>query len=92
MVAMIKKLFVAVSMAAPVIIHVIVMSVMLVLVLVNIKYGIEADLMSTDYFYLVRSVYDMVYSIYVCSIISFVVVYVFYLVLSKWKKNRKKVV
>ena len=89
---MIKKLFVAVSMAAPVIIHVIVMSVMLVLVLVNIKYGIEADLMSTDYFYLVRSVYDMVYSIYVCSIISFVVVYVFYLVLSKWKKNRKKVV
>lgn len=90
--AMIKKLFVAVSMAAPVIIHVIVMSVMLVLVLVNIKYGIEADLMSTDYFYLVRPVYDMVYSIYICSIISFVVVYVFYLVLSKWNKNRKKVV
>lgn len=90
--AMIKKLFVAVSMAVPVIIHVIVMSVMLVLVLVNIKYGIEADLMSTDYFYLVRPVYDMVYSIYICSIISFVVVYVFYLVLSKWNKNRKKVV
>lgn len=89
---MIKKLFVAVSMAVPVIIHVIVMSVMLVLVLVNIKYGIEADLMSTDYFYLVRPVYDMVYSIYICSIISFVVVYVFYLVLSKWNKNRKKVV
>lgn len=88
---MIKKTLSILGMATPIIIHTVVMSVILVLVLLNIKYGIEADLMSTNYFYLVDSIYGMVHLLYFGSLISFVVLYLSFCFISKWIKNRKQI-
>ena len=81
---MIKKLFSILGLAAPIIIHIVVMSVILVLVLLNIKYGVEAELMSTNYFYLVDSIYGIVHLLYFGSIISFIVLYLSFCFISKW--------
>lgn len=86
---MFKKLFSTIGVATPIVMNFIVMSVVLVLVLLNIKYGIESELMSTSYFYLVDSVYDMVYLLYFSSVISFVILYLSYVFLSKWIKNAR---
>ena len=86
---MIKKLFSILGLAAPIIIHIVVMSVILVLVLLNIKYGVEAELMSTNYFYLVDSIYGIVHLLYFGSIISFIVLYLSFI--SKWIGNRKQI-
>jgi hypothetical protein len=88
---MIKKLFSILGMAAPIIIHIVVMSVILVLVLLNIKYGVEAELMSTNYFYLVDSIYGIVHLLYFGSIISFIVLYLSFCFFSKWIENRKQI-
>jgi hypothetical protein len=90
-VAMSKKPLSILGMATPIIIHAVVMSVVLVLVLLNIKYGIESELMSSNYFYLVDSVYGMVHLLYFSSLISFVVIYFSYLMISKWVRNKNKV-
>lgn len=86
-----KKPLSILGMATPIIIHTVVMSVVLVLVLLNIKYGIESELMSSNYFYLVDSVYGMVHLLYFVSLISFVVIYFSYLIISKWIRNKNKV-
>lgn len=86
-----KKPLSILGMATPIIIHAVVMSVVLVLVLLNIKYGIESELMSSNYFYLVDSVYGMVHLLYFSSLISFVVIYFSYLIISKWVRNKNKV-
>lgn len=86
-----KKPLSILGMATPIIIHALVMSVVLVLVLLNIKYGIESELMSSNYFYLVDSVYGMVHLLYFSSLISFVVIYFSYLMISKWVRNKNKV-
>lgn len=86
-----KKPLSILGMATPIIIHAVVMSVVLVLVLLNIKYGIESELMSSNYFYLVDSVYGMVHLLYFSSLISFVVIYFSYLMISKWFRNKNKV-
>ncbi|MGL5390231.1 MAG: hypothetical protein ACRDA8_02365 [Shewanella sp.] len=86
-----KKPLSILGMATPIIIHAVVMSVVLVLVLLNIKYGIESELMSSNYFYLVDSVYGMVHLLYFSSLISFVVIYFSYLMISKWVRNKNKV-
>lgn len=86
---MIKKLFLMIGVATPIIINFTVMSVVLVLALLNIKYGIESELISTSYFHLVDSVYEMVYLLYFCSVISFVALYLSYVFLSKWIKKAK---
>lgn len=86
-----KKPLSILGMATPIIIHAVVMSVVLVLVLLNIKYGIESELMSSNYFYLVDSVYGMVHLLYFSSLISFVVIYFSYLMISRWVRNKNKV-
>ena len=86
-----KKPLSILGMATPIIIHAVVMSVVLVLVLLNIKYGIESELMSSNYFYLVDSVYGIVHLLYFSSLISFVVIYFSYLMISKWVRNKNKV-
>lgn len=86
-----KKPLSILGIATPIIIHAVVMSVVLVLVLLNIKYGIESELMSSNYFYLVDSVYGMVHLLYFASLISFVVIYFSYLIISKWIRNKSKV-
>ncbi len=88
---MIKNILSTIAVVIPIIIHAVVMSVILVLVWLNIKYGIEADLMSTNYFYLVDSIYGMVHLLYFGSLISFVVIYFSYLMISKWIRNKNKV-
>jgi hypothetical protein len=81
---MFKKLFPMIGVVAPIVMHFMVMSVVLVLVLLNIKYGIEFELMSTNYFHLVDSVYDMVYLLYFCSVVSFIILYLSYVFLLRW--------
>jgi hypothetical protein len=88
---MLKKIFIIFGMATPMIIHFIVMSFILVLVLLNIKYGVESVLMSTNYFYLVDSIYEMVYTLYLGSLISFTVLYSSYLFFAKVINNRKRI-
>jgi hypothetical protein len=88
---MINKLFSILGMATPIIIHIVVMSVILALALLNIKYGVEAELMSTNYFYLVDSIYGMVHLLYFGSIISFIVLYLSFCLISKWIENRKQI-
>lgn len=85
-----KKPLSILGMATPIIIHTVVMSVVLVLVLLNIKYGIESELMSSNYFYLVDSVYGMVHLLYFASLISFVILHLSFCFISKWIENRKK--
>lgn len=88
---MTNRLFLMIGVATPIIIHTVVMSVILTLVLLNIKYGIEADLMSTNYFYLIDSIYGMVHLLYFGSLISFIVWYLSFCFIFKWIKNRKKI-
>jgi hypothetical protein len=76
--------------ATPIILHAVVMSAILVLVLLNIKYGIESELMSSNYFYLVDSVYGVIYLLYFGSIISFVVLHLAFCFISKWIENKRK--
>jgi hypothetical protein len=59
--------------------------------LLNIKYGVESVLMSTNYFYLVDSIYEMVYTLYLGSLISFTVLYSSYLFFAKVINNRKRI-
>ncbi|RWT74237.1 hypothetical protein DN604_15250 [Aeromonas caviae] len=73
----------------PFVIHFIIMSAILVLVLVNIKYGLEFDLIGTEYSRLVNGVYDMIYFLYFGSVISFAALYFSYLLVVRWVENRK---
>lgn len=83
-----KKTFSIVGITATILLHFIIMTVVLTLVLLNIKYGAEADLMSTESFYLVDSIYGMVHLLYFSSLISFVVFFLSFVFISKWMKNR----
>ncbi len=73
----------------PFVIHFIIMSAILALVLVNIKYGLEFDLIGTEYSRLVNGVYDMIYFLYFGSVISFAALYFSYLLVVRWVENRK---
>ena len=73
----------------PFVMHFIIMSAILILVLVNIKYGLEFDLIGTEYSRLVNGVYDMVYFLYFSSVISFAALYFSYLLIVRWVSNRK---
>lgn len=88
---MIKKILKAVGVAAPFIMHFIIMSIILILVLVNIKYGLEFDLIGTEYSRLVNDVYDMVYLLYFGSVVSFATFYFSYLLIVKWAESRNKI-
>ncbi|MFQ2680659.1 hypothetical protein ACK3YX_16815 [Aeromonas caviae] len=87
---MIKKILKIAGVAMPFVMHFIIMSVILVLVLVNIKYGLEFDLIGTEYSRLVNGVYDMIYFLYFGSVISFAALYFSYLLIVRWVENRKK--
>ncbi|AMQ41833.1 hypothetical protein [Aeromonas veronii] len=87
---MIKKILKTVGVAAPFIMHFIIMSIILILVLVNIKYGLEFDLIGTEYSRLVSGVYDMVYFLYFGSVVSFAALYFSYLLIVRWIKSRNK--
>lgn len=87
---MIKKILKIAGVATPFILHFIIMSVILILVLVNIKYGLEFDLIGTEYSRLTNGVYDMVYFLYFGSVISFAALYFPYLLIVRWIENRKK--
>ncbi|OCQ42651.1 hypothetical protein A6767_10440 [Aeromonas veronii] len=87
---MIKKILKIAGVAMPFVMHFIIMSVILVLVLVNIKYGLEFDLIGTEYSHLVSGVYDMIYFLYFGSVISFAALYFSYLLVVRWVENRKK--
>lgn len=73
------------------------MSVILILVLVNIKYGLEFDLIGTEYGHLVNSVYNIVYFLYFLyflyfgSVISFAAFYFTYLLIVRWIENKNKI-
>lgn len=86
---MIKKILKITGVAMPFVIHFIIMSAILVLVLVNIKYGLEFDLIGTEYSRLVNGVYDMIYFLYFGSVISFAALYFSYLLVVRWVENRK---
>ncbi len=86
---MIKKILKITGVAMPFVIHFIIMSAILVLVLVNIKYGLEFDLIGTEYSRLVNGVYDMIYFLYFGSVISFAAIYFSYLLVVRWVENRK---
>ena len=75
----------------PFVMHFIIMSAILILVLVNIKYGLEFDLIGTEYSRLVNGVYDMVYFLYFGSVISFAALYFSYLLIVRWVGNRQGV-
>ena len=80
---MIKKILKIAGMATPFVMHFIIMSVILILVLVNIKYGLEFDLIGTEYGHLVNGVYNIVYFLYFGSVISFAAFYFTYLLLGR---------
>ncbi|WP_336989318.1 hypothetical protein [Aeromonas hydrophila] len=86
---MIKKILKITGVAMPFVIHFIIMSAILALVLVNIKYGLEFDLIGTEYSRLVNGVYDMIYFLYFGSVISFAALYFSYLLVVRWVENRK---
>lgn len=72
------------------ILHFIIMSFILICVGVNIKYQLESTLGGTEYFGLVTAVYETVYFIYYSSLISFVILFLSYIFITKWIKNNKK--
>ena len=74
---MIKKILKIAGMATPFVMHFIIMSVILILVLVNIKYGLEFDLIGTEYGHLVNGVYNIVYFTY--------------LLIVRWIENKNKI-
>lgn len=86
-----KKMLKIAGLAVPFLIHFIIMSAILILVLANIKYGLEFDLIGTEYSRLVNSVYDLVYFLYFGSVISFAAVYFSYLFVVRWIKNRTEI-
>ncbi len=88
---MIKKILKIAGMATPFVMHFIIMSVILILVLVNIKYGLEFDLIGTEYGHLVNGVYNIVYFLYFGSVISFAAFYFPYLLIVRWIENKNKI-
>jgi hypothetical protein len=89
---MIKKILKLIGVVIPFVIHFSIMSAILIIALVNIKYGIEFELIGTGHSQRVNDVYEMVYSLYLGSIISFAVIHFFYLIISRWFRNKNKVV
>ncbi|OKA73114.1 hypothetical protein BHR42_23185 [Aeromonas salmonicida subsp. salmonicida] len=77
---MIKKILKIAGMATPFVMHFIIMSVILILVLVNIKYGLEFDLIGTEYGHLVNSVYNIVYFLFLISYFLFLISYFLFLI------------
>lgn len=80
---MIKRILKITGVTMPFVMHFIIMSAILIIVLVNIKYGLEFDLIGTEYSRLVNGVYDMVYFLYFGSVISFAALYFSYLLIMR---------
>ena len=72
------------------ILHFLIMSFILMCIGVRIKYGLEDTLISTKYFGLIDSVYEMIYFIYYGSLISFTVLFISYIFITKWRSNHKE--
>lgn len=85
-----KKLRESLGIIIVLILHFIIMSFILICVGVSIKYQLEHTLMGTEYFGLVTAVYEMVYFIYYGSLISFVILFLSYIFITKWKTNHKE--
>lgn len=75
---------------SPVIIFAFVINVTLILALQNIKYIFEPNLIDTKEFFLIAEVYNMIYTLYWVSIISFVLIIAAVAFLSIRKINKLK--
>jgi hypothetical protein len=84
-----KKTIRAGTLLVPLLIHFALMTVLLILSLLNIKYGLEAQLIGSEHIGIIDDVYVMIYWLYWGSVISSAVLFYICFLIFPWLRKKK---
>jgi prepilin signal peptidase PulO-like enzyme (type II secretory pathway) len=85
-----KKTIRAGTLLVPFLIHFALMTVLLILSLLNIKYGLEEQLIGSEHVGIIDDFYVIIYWLYWGSIISSAVLFYLYFLIFSWLRKKKE--
>ncbi|PTH80054.1 hypothetical protein [Aeromonas veronii] len=78
------------ALLVPLLLHFAIMTALLVLSLLNIKYSLEEQLIGSEHIGIIDDLYVIIYWLYWGSVISFAALFYLYIIISSWIRKKKE--